>query len=202
MKNNKLSLSLMVAAALMLVACNGNAESPSQNPSQQQKIQSTKTISLPLKNPSFEASDQYLEGWGFSQHAGKPSYLVSVDTSESTDGKNSYRIERKLVQSWGMVYQWLPLEDASGKSITLSAMIKSENLGPDGFDISLVFRKANRRFISEIGSEVVTGTNQWQRITATGVVPDNTAQLQITAVLNDAGTAWLDDVRVSISDEN
>ncbi|MEW7996852.1 MAG: hypothetical protein G8D81_17175 [gamma proteobacterium symbiont of Clathrolucina costata] len=202
MKNNVFSLSLIVAASLMFAACSDDIDPPHQNPSQQQDTQPPQAISLPLKNPSFEQSDQHLNGWGFSQHAGEQAYAVSVDTTDSTDGKNSYRIERKLVQAWGMINQWLPLDNATGKSIKLTAMIKSENLGPDGFDLNLVFRKANRKVIGKIGTEAITGTNSWQRVVVTGVVPAHTAHLQITAVLNDAGTAWLDDVRVSITDEN
>ncbi len=159
------------------------------------------TISLPLENPSFEASDQFVKGWAFAQHAGEPSYAVSIDTAESADGKNSYRIERTQVQAWGMINQWIKLDNATGKSIKLSAMIKSEALGPNGFDLNLVFRKANRKFISSVGSEAVTGSNDWQRIEVIGVVPANTAHLQVTAVLNDAGTAWLDDVRLTVTDE-
>jgi hypothetical protein len=142
-----------------------------------------------------------VKGWGFSQHAGEPSFLVSIDTSQSTDGKHSYRIERKLVQAWGMINQWIPLDDAAGKTVTLSAMIKSEDLGPKGFDLNPVFRKSNRKFISTVASEAVTGTKNWQRIEVTGVVPAKAAHLQITAVLNDAGTAWLDDFRLRITDE-
>ncbi len=100
-----------------------------------------------------------------------------------------------------MLNQWIKLDNAIGKTIRLSATIKSEALGPNGFDLNLVFRKANRKFISSVGSEAVTGTNDWQRIEVIGVVPANTAHLQVTAVLNDAGTAWLDDVRLSITDE-
>lgn len=196
------SLFLMVTVSLMFSACSDEKQLVEQSPLQQQKSQPAHTISLPLKNPSFEQSDQFVKGWGFSQHAGEPAYEVSIDTTDSTDGKNSYRIERKLVQAWGMINQWLPLDDAVGKSVKLSAMIKSEALGPKGFDLSLMFRKANKKFIAEIASEVVTGSNEWQRIEVIGVVPAKTAHLQITAVLNDAGTAWLDDVQLTLIDKN
>ncbi|MES9825321.1 MAG: hypothetical protein ABW127_12920 [Candidatus Thiodiazotropha endolucinida] len=202
MKNNTSSLSLIVTTSLMFAACGDDIEAPHRSPSQLQYTQPPQAISLPLKNPSFEESDQRIIGWDFSQHAGEQAYAVSIDTTDSTDGKNSYRIERKLVQHWGMINQWLPLDNATGKSIKLTAMIKSENLGPDGFDLNLVFRKANRKVIGNIGTEAITGTNNWERIVATGVIPDHTAHLQITAVLNDAGTAWMDDVRISITDEN
>ncbi|ODB94999.1 hypothetical protein A3194_20260 [Candidatus Thiodiazotropha endoloripes] len=198
MKTNQFSLSMIVAAMLTLTACSDRNQSDEQTPLQQQQSQPAQTISLPLKNPSFEESDQFVKGWGFSQHAGEPAYEVSIDTTDSTDGKNSYRIERKLVQAWGMINQWLPLDSTVGKSIKLSAMIKSEALGPKGFDLSLVFRKANKKFISEISSEIVTGNREWQRIEVTAVVPAKAAHLQITAVLNDAGTAWLDDVQLTL----
>ena len=200
MKNNMFSLFLIVATLLMLAACGADNDVVHRNSSQQQELQPPQAIALPLKNPSFEQSDQFHKGWGFSQHAGEPAYIVSIDTTDSTDGKNSCRIERKLVQAWGMVNQWLPLDNATGKSIRLSAMIKSENLGPDGFDLNLVFRKANRKFISTVGAKAVTGTNNWQRIEVTGNVPVNAAHLQITAVLNDAGTVWLDDVQVIVTE--
>jgi hypothetical protein len=99
-----------------------------------------------------------------------------------------------------MINQWLPLDNAKGKTIRLSAMIKSENLGPDGFDLNLVFRNANRKVIGSIGTKAITGTNNWQRVEVSGTVPAHTAHLQITAVLNDAGTAWLDDVQTSVTD--
>jgi hypothetical protein len=192
-----------VSCSFMLLAGVSDSEATDQSlsPPQKQPVKPAQTISLPLENPSFEQSDQFVKGWGVAQHAGEPSYIVSIDTTDSTDGKNSYRIERKLVQAWGMINQWIKLDNAVGKSIKLSAMIKSKALGPNGFDLNLVFRKANRKFISSISSEAVTGSNDWQRIEVTGVVPAGTAHLQVTAVLNDAGTAWLDDVRLSITDE-
>lgn len=193
------SLFWMVTASLLLSACSDKNQMAEQSlPQEKPPLQA---ISLPLKNPSFEESDQFVKGWGFSQHAGEPAYEVSIDTSNSTDGKHSYRIERKLVQAWGMINQWLPLDSAEGKSIKLSAMIKSEALGPKGFDLSLVFRKANKKFISEIASEIVTGTHGWQRLEVVAVVPAKTAHLQITAVLNDAGTTWLDDVQLTLIDK-
>ncbi|MBV2091757.1 MAG: hypothetical protein KUF72_12815 [Candidatus Thiodiazotropha sp. (ex Ctena orbiculata)] len=201
MNNNLFYFLLMVAALLLLVACSNENPSVEQSTPPQPQSQPAQMISLPLKNPSFEQSDRFVKGWGFSQHAGEPAYEVSIDTTESTNGKHSYRIERKLVQAWGMINQWLPLDSAVGKSIKLSAMIKSEALGPKGFDLSLVFRKANKKFISEISSEIVTGSHGWQRLEVVAVVPAKTAHLQITAVLNDAGTAWLDDVQLSLVDK-
>ncbi|MBW9257937.1 MAG: hypothetical protein K1562_09970 [Candidatus Thiodiazotropha sp. (ex. Lucinisca nassula)] len=201
MNNNMFSLFFVVAASLLLSACSDENQPADQSPSSQQQSQPVQITSLPLKNPSFEQSDQFVKGWGFSQHAGEPAYEVSIDTTDSTDGKHSYRIERKLVQAWGMINQWLPLDSAVGKSIKLSAMVKSEALGPKGFDLSLVFRKANKKFISEISSEIVTGTHGWQRLEVAAVVPARTAHLQITAVLNDAGTAWLDDVQLTFIDK-
>ncbi|MEW8313050.1 MAG: hypothetical protein AB2650_16600 [Candidatus Thiodiazotropha taylori] len=199
MNNRMFSLFWMVTASLLLSACSDKDQTAEQSlPQEKPPLQA---ISLPLKNPSFEQSDQFVKGWGFSQHAGEPAYEVSIDTSDSTDGKHSYRIERKLVQAWGMINQWLPLESAVGKSIKLSAMIKSEALGPKGFDLSLVFRKANKKFISEIASEIVTGSHEWQRLEVVAVVPAKTAHLQVTAVLNDAGTAWLDDVQLTLIDK-
>ncbi|MCG7918676.1 MAG: hypothetical protein N0E37_13090 [Candidatus Thiodiazotropha taylori] len=199
MNNRMFSLFWMVTALLLLSACSDKNQTAEQSlPQEKPPLQA---ISLPLKNPSFEQSDQFVKGWGFSQHAGEPAYEVSIDTNDSTDGKHSYRIERKLVQAWGMINQWLPLESAVGKSIKLSAMIKSEALGPKGFDLSLVFRKANKKFISEIASEIVTGSHEWQRLEVVAVVPAKTAHLQVTAVLNDAGTAWLDDVQLTLIDK-
>ncbi|MCG7962071.1 MAG: hypothetical protein N0E54_05125 [Candidatus Thiodiazotropha taylori] len=199
MNNRMFSLFWMVTALLLLSACSDKNQTAEQSlPQEKPPLQA---ISLPLKNPSFEQSDQFVKGWGFSQHAGEPAYEVSIDTSDSTDRKHSYRIERKLVQAWGMINQWLPLESAVGKSIKLSAMIKSEALGPKGFDLSLVFRKANKKFISEIASEIVTGSHEWQRLEVVAVVPAKTAHLQVTAVLNDAGTAWLDDVQLTLIDK-
>ncbi|MCG7896443.1 MAG: hypothetical protein AB2718_01730 [Candidatus Thiodiazotropha taylori] len=199
MNNRMFSLFWMVTALLLLSACSDKNQTAEQSlPQEKPPLQA---ISLPLKNPSFEQSDQFVKGWGFSQHAGEPAYEVSIDTSDSTDGKHSYRIERKLVQAWGMINQWLPLDSAVGKSIKLSAMIKSEALGPKGFDLSLVFRKANKKFISEIASEIVTGSHEWQRLEVVAVVPAKTAHLQVTAVLNDAGTAWLDDVQLTLIDK-
>ncbi|MES9861296.1 MAG: hypothetical protein ABW157_04340 [Candidatus Thiodiazotropha sp. LLP2] len=202
MKDNWFSLSMIVTTSLIFASCGYDSELAHRSPLQQQDAKSAQAASLQLKNPSFEQSDKFPKGWGFSQHAGEPAYAVSIDTTNSTDGKNSYRIERKLVQAWGMVNQWLPLDNATGKSIKLTAMIKSENLGAAGFDLNLVFRKANRKFIEKVGSEAITGTNDWQKIEVTGVVPAGTAHLQITGVLNDAGTAWLDDIQVRIVEKD
>lgn len=198
MKISTFSLSSIITVFFMQAAFCNDVEPPRQSLS---RIECAQAVSLPLQNPSFEQSDQYVKGWGFSQHAGEPAYALSVDTSESTDGKNSFRIERKQVQAWGMINQSLPLDNAKGKFIKLSAMVKSKDLGPDGFNLNLVFQKANRKFIDKISTETITGTNNWQAIEVKGVVPAHTAYLQVTAILNDAGTAWVDDFQLSIIDE-
>ncbi|MCG8053590.1 MAG: hypothetical protein JAZ15_20540, partial [Candidatus Thiodiazotropha endolucinida] len=87
MSNRMFSLFWLVTASLLLSACSDKNQTAEQSlPQEKPPLQA---ISLPLKNPSFEESDQFVKGWGFSQHAGEPAYEVSIDTSDSTDGKHS-----------------------------------------------------------------------------------------------------------------
>ena len=190
----------IVSATVILVlsACGQQSEEPVKTPPKPEKVDPEKVYLVPLKNPGFEAAIDNLAGWKVSQHAGLPSYETAIDTESAGEGKNSFRIKRINKEWWGMVDQQLPLSKQAGKPISLTAKVKGENLAAKGFVVQLIFRKRGGRYISKLTSEPLTGTTDWHTIKIQGKVPPNTGELQVSGVLQDAGTAWFDDIRVYI----
>ncbi|WP_018971423.1 hypothetical protein [Rudaea cellulosilytica] len=157
--------------------------------------------SVALQNPDFEApsgTDDVIPGWETSQHAGPISYKLGVDQSVSATGVASFRIERIREQVYGQISQEAPIAAHAGRTIELTAQMKTADVGPAGWQLMLTFTGGvpNPRRLAK----PLAGTQDFQKVAIRTQVPQGAQKVEIAAILKDHGTAWLDDVHLRVVD--
>ena len=159
---------------------------------------------IKLVNPSFEepANGARAPGWFGTQHYGpnrERDYEWAVDTDVATDGKASYRIRRKSPQVFGMITQGVVVQAHAGKTLELSAMMRTDEVGPQGW--VLVVNVENRNaLLEQVRGEPATGKHDFKRYSVRFKLPTDAYELKIGVMLLDAGTGWVDDVALRVLD--
>ena len=155
-----------------------------------------------LVNPSFEepAVGPRAPGWSPSQHYGPArNYEWSVDTGVASEGKASFRIRRLSPQAFGLINQVVVVASHAGKTLEFSAMLKTDEVGPEGW--LLVVNIENRNTILEqVRSVAATGKQDFKRHSVRFKLPADAYELKVGVMLLDAGTGWVDDVKLRVVD--
>ncbi len=159
---------------------------------------------IKLVNPSFEepANGARAPGWFGTQHYGpnrERDYEWAVDTDVAAEGKASYRIRRKNPQVFGMIAQGVGVEAHAGKTLEFSAMMKTDEVGPEGW--LLVVNIENRNtLLQQVRSDRAHGTQAFKRHSVRFKLPADAYELKIGVMLLDAGTGWVDAVQLRVLD--
>ena len=157
---------------------------------------------IKLVNASFEepASGPRTPGWSATQHYGPTrDFEWAVDTDIASDGKASYRIKRLRPQVFGMIAQGAVVESHKGKTLEYSAMMKTEDVGPEGW--LLVVNIENRNaLLEQVRSVPATGKHDFKRYSVRFKLPADAYELKLGVMLLDAGTGWVDDVKLRVVD--
>jgi hypothetical protein len=182
---------ILITAIAFLAACGSGKNSASAGDTAAASGQA-----LVVVNGDFEqaAHDHNVPGWSITQHAGPASYTSGIDSDGAFKGYGSFRITRTHEQVYGSIVQDVAVAKFAGKTIELSAMMKSENVGPRGWKL----------FVNAPGKQVysqgLTGTIAWKREAVKLELPANARTITIGASLLDGGTGWLDEVELRVLD--
>ncbi len=154
--------------------------------------------SMALVNGDFEqpANGADIPGWQFGQHAGVHAYEVSLDTDSPAQGKASLKMTRMQPQVYGSITQTLPLKGLVGKTVRVTAKMKSDGVGDKGWKLFMSAR--GQRTV--VYSDPLIGTTPWKDVAIDLKITPEVDQLIVGASLLDAGTGWLDDVQVHVVD--
>ncbi|MBS0591749.1 MAG: hypothetical protein JSR65_14090 [Proteobacteria bacterium] len=176
----------------LLAGCSSSSQAP---------LATAPPSTIVLTNADFEApagANSEIPGWQSSQHAGPLSYKFEIDHTTHAAGAASLRIERTREQVYGMIAQEVPIAAYAGRTIELSAQMKTADVGPAGWELMLTFSGgvANARR----QAKPLSGTQDFQKIAIRTQVPAGAQNLEIAALLNDRGTAWIDDVQLHTVD--
>lgn len=205
-----------ILVALLLAAC-GKAEPPppaaasaakpapaeamAQSPVAAPSAKAGPRIDKPgevLVNPDFEdaSTDGSIPGWTGSQHAGPPSYALSIDTTGAYAGHGSFHMVRTAVNTYGSLTQMIDAAKFAGKTVELSAMLKTKGVGPKGWLLLI-----NAGVPGAIrNSSALTGDKDWQRVSVQMPIPKDARWLTIGVTLRDAGEGWMDNVELKTLD--
>jgi len=184
---------LMACLAAVLAACG----------SQDGATPAGKVAALPLakvvatvelKNAGFEdaAGPGGLPGWTLSQHAGVHAYEATRDTQTPFAGAASLRLHRVHEQVFGSISQDVSVGAWAGRMLELSAMARTDQVGPEGWMLSV-----DGPGLREM-SPALSGTTGWQPMRVRIQLPAGIQKITIGAILLDAGSGWLDDVRLDV----
>ena len=157
---------------------------------------------IKLVNPSFEepANGVRAPGWFPTQHTGPDrNYEWAVDTETASDGKASYRIKRLSPQAFGMINQGVIVAEHVGKTLEYSAAMKADDVGPDGWLLTVNIENRNA-ILEQVRSTPVTGKQDWKRSVVRFKLPADTYELKLGVMLLDSGTGWVDDVKLRVVD--
>ncbi len=156
-----------------------------------------------LVNPGFEstvvAPRGDPEGWQTVQHAGVRSYLFSLDTDNPHSGARSLRLENVGQEPFGAVAQNVDARTYGGKTVRLSAWLRTRDARDDGAGLTLrALRGGNIAAYNFMFDAPVKGTTGWTRYTITLPVPVGTTRLELGAMLRGNGSLWFDDVELEL----
>ena len=159
---------------------------------------------LPLKNPGFEerAAEGNIPGWEIEQHVGPPeevAYEVTMDAAGASFGSSqSLRLTRLTKQVYAVVHQTVPVpSDAAGKQLTFSAQLKTRDVGPDGWLMTLTMNGADGP-MGRVMAKPLTGTSGWQKVDLAVTVRPGTRSVAVGFLLLDSGTGWADDASLTL----
>jgi hypothetical protein len=131
-----------------------------------------------------------------SQHAGPRSYEMRVDPADPYAGHASFHMTRTQPQVYGSLTQSLDAAAFAGKTVELSAMLKTHGVGPRGWGL---FVSADVPGAME-RSPGLTGDNGWTKETVRLNVPGNARNVTVGVSLRDAGDGWMDNVELKVVD--
>ncbi|MBS0557961.1 MAG: hypothetical protein JSR27_11160 [Proteobacteria bacterium] len=192
----------LILAAALLAACGNNAL-PTQKPAiKADDAGARQTRSAPpgsvLANPDFEqtATDGSIPGWNQIQHAGPPAYAMSIDADGAYAGHGSFHMVRTKPEEYGTLQQALDVKPFAGKTIELSAMLKSRAVGRQGWKL---FINADMKGAFKYSSGL-TGDTDWKRDAVSLAIPAQATRLTVGVTLLDAGEGWMDNVELKTVD--
>jgi hypothetical protein len=157
-----------------------------------------------LVNPGFESTkagnDGNPEGWGAFQHAAE-SFEFAVDDGRKKSGKHSMRIRKVGPEPWGAITQAIPGAPYAGKTVRLSAWMRTDAVPEGGRNGAMLLLHARRgsTVLAEIKKKTrVRGTTDWTRHVIELALPPATHELEFGAMLEGGGTLWLDDFELEV----
>jgi hypothetical protein len=185
---------LTIFAAVLLAAC-GSSKPPAETATKPKSVPQASGPGAALVNPDFEQfGGDGIPGWLSVQHAGPPSYSMSVDVDGAYAGRGSFHMRRTQPQVYGSLEQTLDARPYAGKTVELSAMLKAQGVGAGGWKLYV-----NAQMPGAMAySNGLTGNADWQRDAVQLRIPANALQLTVGVTLLDAGDGWMDNVKLKV----
>lgn len=194
---------LLIAAGLAPFAGAARAqrlhiEGIANPPGQITRIQDIRFENLDFEQP---VGERRVPGWSLTQHAGAPAYEMVIDDRIRAGGKQSFRMRQTREEYYGFAEQRILIARGllDDREVELSAMMRSAEVGPKGWLLTVACFSAQNASLGEFRSAPLTGTQDWRRVTVRAKVPRDTRTLSIGALLLDNGTGWLDDVEFRLA---
>ncbi|MFY7666728.1 S41 family peptidase [Flavobacterium sp.] len=128
---------------------------------------------------------------------GSTDYLVSADSIQTYNGKYSAALSYQGTNyDYKAIGYTLP-QNYAGKTITVSAYIKTENV-KNGY-AGIWIRIDPNIAIDNMSNAGIKGTTDWKKHELTlELSPENTTQIALGGLLVGSGKMWIDQLRVSI----
>lgn len=203
----RLALLLLALAAPVVAAASApEAKAPPAVPPEKA---AKPVASVPLVNAGFESTAQGKagspDGWWAVQHAGPVSYTFRPDTAVKRSGERSLRVTNVGPEPFGSVYQTVQAAPYRGRTLRLSAWLRTEGATGNGFATGAGLKLHSARGgyaldVIEMRQDAVHGTTDWTRYEITLKVPAEAEQIEAGLTLFGPGSVWIDDVALDAMD--
>lgn len=183
----------------LLAACNSSGSSAKAGTAAHRAVAAQPSrAGSQIVNGDFEqtAGNGSIPGWNQLQHAGPKSYEMRIDPDGAYQGHGSFHMTRTQEQVYGSLVQNLDLSAYAGKTVELSAMLKTKDVGPKGWMLYLSASLPGKTQFSQ----PMTGTNDWQAQSVKLTLPADAHHITAGVFLKDAGDAWMDNVELKVLD--
>jgi len=154
---------------------------------------------IPLVNAGFEQTGDAQDpvpGWRLNQHAGSPAYEMTIDPTTAASGHASFRMHRLAPQFYGSIAQPAAVPKKHHGKVLLTAQMKTQDVGRKGWVLALTIVGPDGN--QQIRAQPLSGTHGFAEVSVSAKLPDNAQAIEVSVLLLDEGTGWLDDVRVRI----
>ena len=158
---------------------------------------------LPAKNLDFEtwSANGEPKGWGIGS---SPAHTISADCESAREGKCALKIEGRPQATPGFLPlgQQMPPGDAGGHRLKLSGFIRTLDVkdGWAGLWIRVDASTQTSLSLENMAKDGPRGTTDWQRFEINAPVPPNASNVAFGVLLSGSGTAWFDDLKLTIDD--
>jgi serine/threonine protein kinase/tetratricopeptide (TPR) repeat protein len=150
--------------------------------------------------------EQYSEdGKPKAWNTGQKSFDFGIDKNEAHAGKVSLRIEKTGPnQIAGQVWLSFSIEFARGKTLRLSAFVKTENVIDGSAGLSAVVLGPGNAIPagSDLADQGPKGTTTWHEYAIELVIPKSGTSMRIGLSLSGSGRVWFDDLRITVDGES
>lgn len=191
-----------LALSVLLAACAAGGDPATATPSARQA--GSPRVLIPIVNPSFDANAQgQLDGWEGLEHGRGGSYTFLPDSHSPHSPPSSARIRRHGVEEYGWLNQDIRVRpEWRGKAVRLSGFLRTEGaVGAGGSLILQVLDGGGGVLVwDHMTDRKIRGTQAWKRYTAQIAIPSQAYVVRVGAMLEEAGTMWVDDLALELLD--
>ena len=161
---------------------------------------------IALVNPGFDSKEpgdgDGPKGWYSSQHTGSTSYDFALDSGRRKGGTHAMRITNIGPEPWGTIAQVVPASAYAGKTVRLSAWVRTEGIPAgrsNGLSLQLLAQRGGQLLahVPPKGARV-QGDTDWTRRSVELKLPPATNRVEIGATLEGPGTAWVDEFELEV----
>lgn len=158
---------------------------------------------LPISSASFEEG---IRSWkqtvGFSFESTEPVGVIDIDDEMSMDGSSSLRFyNTEKTRVFNQVSQTIPIKHEI--EIRVQCFTKSENTrteyrqDPGYTRMNLIYKDASGTELRTETTPIRIGSYEWEQISVSSYIPQNTATVDITFLSSVSGTLWVDGLTIT-----
>ncbi len=159
-------------------------------------------VDVPLKNASFNPdTNGQIADWSAVEHSQGKSYSFTLDDKVVYSGTHSARIQRYGSEIYGMLDQNVRISpDWVGKTARLSGALKVEKADGGGGALILQATAGDGSISTwnHMQENRAKNTLDWKIYSVDIKVPGNAYFLRVGVMLEDGGTLWADDLKLTI----
>ena len=124
----------------------------------------------------------------------------TIDSDQRQHGRSSLRLMQiDTVDGWGHFYQYLPPEQLAGRTLTLTGWIKTQGVWKGYADLwMLASGDSDSVLLFDDGLRGIRNSSEWTQVLLKKEISPNAGYLVFGGVLNGCGTAWFDNLELTV----